>query len=43
MKYVVNPVKKFELAYCNGCSSNACNGYNTCNVKGNKVSVTVKV
>ena len=45
MKYVVKPVKKYELAYCNGCSKNACNGYNTCNVKGNgiNVGVTVKV
>ena len=44
MKYIVEPKMASELAFCNGCKSNACNTYS--HSSGNtdvKVNVTVKV
>jgi len=42
MKFIVEPKKVEELAFCNGCSSNACIDY-TNNSGNTSVKVTVKV
>ncbi|WP_303765158.1 hypothetical protein [Ruminococcus flavefaciens] len=42
MRFIVEPKMAAELAFCNGCSSNACNSYT--NSSGNtKITVKVKV
>jgi len=44
MKFIVEPKAVAELAFCNGCKSNSCNGYS--NSSGNtdvNVNVSVKV